>query len=51
MFYSTRHFWRIAIILLLLAFILPHVPAALYSIKSFVSFVKVTFSQILSFIR
>ena len=38
MFYSTRYFWRIVIILILIALILPHLPGVFDSAKSFADF-------------
>ena len=37
MLYSTRHFWRIVIILLLIAVIAPHVPDALREIRHLIN--------------
>ena len=46
MFYSSRHFWRIVIILVLIALILPRLPEVLNSVKSFINFAVQKFSQL-----
>lgn len=51
MFYSSRYFWRIVIILILIALIMPHLPEALISLKSFINFIIQKLSQITNLIK
>lgn len=51
MFYSSRYFWRIVIILVLIALILPHLPEGLASIKSFIDFIMAKFSLLTNLIK
>ncbi len=40
MLYSTRHFWRIVIILLLIALIAPHIPEGVREIRHLINSVR-----------
>ena len=51
MFYSSRYFWRIVIILVLIAMIMPHLPEVLNSLKSFINFITLKFSQLVNMIK
>lgn len=51
MFYSSRYFWRIVIILVLTALILPHLPEGLASVKSFINFITLKVSQLIDIIK
>lgn len=48
---SSRYFWRIVIILVLIALIMPHLPEVLNSLKSFINFVTLKFSQLVNIIK
>lgn len=51
MFYSSRYFWRLVIILVLIALILPHLPDVLNSTKSFINFIFLKVSQLTNIIK
>lgn len=51
MFYSTRYFWKIVIILILFALILPHLPEVFDSAKSFINFIIQKLSKIANIIK
>ena len=51
MFYSTRYFWKIVIILVLLALILPHLPEVFDSAKSFINFIMQKLSRLTNIIK
>lgn len=51
MLYSSRYFWRIVIILILIALIMPYLPEVLNSLKSFINFIMLKFSQLANMIK
>lgn len=51
MFYSSRYFWRLVIILVLIALIMPHLPEVLNSVKSFINFIILKVSQLINMIK
>lgn len=51
MFYSTRYFWKIVIILVLLALILPHLPEVFDSAKSLITFIMQKLSKLTNIIK
>ena len=51
MFYSSRYFWRLVIILVLIALIMPHLPEVLNSVKLFINFIIHKASQLINVIK
>lgn len=46
MFYSTRYFWRIVIILVLINLLLPHLSETFATAESFINFIFLKVSQL-----